>query len=81
MVDALLVSMMENLYWWGIPIIFICLHQEATNQYISLRGVPQSTGNGTTERDQYLWPMVPPNVSSVGRLMQGEFPFKSLGIC
>ena len=73
MADAHLNSMMENLYWWGIPTMFRCPHQEATNQDVALVGVPHSTGNGTTERDQHLGPRALRNVSSVGRGMHGEF--------
>ena len=73
MADAHLNSMMENLYWWGIPTLFRCPHQDATNQDIALVGVPHSTGNGTTERDQHLGPRALRNVSSVGRRMHGDF--------
>ena len=73
MADAHLNSMMENLYWWGIPTMFRCPHQEATHQDIALVGVPHSTGNGTTERDQHLGPRALRNVSSVGRRMHGDF--------
>ena len=73
MADAHLNSMMENLYWWGIPTMFRCPHQEATNQDIALVGVPHSTGNGTTERDQHLGPRALRNVSSLGRRMHGDF--------
>ena len=73
MADAHLNSMMENLYWWGIPTMFRCPHQKSTNQDIALVGVPHSTGNGTTERDQHLGPRALRNVSSVGRRMHGEF--------
>lgn len=43
-------SMMENLYWWGIPTLFRCPNLPAEGQDIALVGVPHSTGNGTTER-------------------------------
>ena len=49
-------SMMENLYWWGIPTLFRCPNLPAEGQDIALVGVPHSTGNGTTERDQHLGP-------------------------
>ncbi|HBM67930.1 MAG TPA: agmatinase, partial [Rhodobacteraceae bacterium] len=41
-------SMMENLYWWGIPTLFRCPNLPAEGQDIALVGVPHSTGNGTT---------------------------------
>ena len=49
-------SMMDNLYWWGIPTIFRCVNQPPDGYDIALVGVPHSTGNGTTERDQHLGP-------------------------
>ena len=49
-------SMMENLYWWGVPTLFRAPHEVAAGADIALVGVPHSTGNGTTERDQHLGP-------------------------
>ena len=49
-------SMMENLYWWGIPTLFRCPQEKLEKADIALVGVPHSTGNGTTERDQHLGP-------------------------
>ena len=49
-------SMMENLYWWGVPTLFRCPQDKVLGSDISLVGVPHSTGNGTTERDQHLGP-------------------------
>ena len=45
-------SIMENLYWWGIPTLFRCPNQDPVGSDISLVGVPHSTGNGTTEREE-----------------------------
>ncbi|MEM8576042.1 MAG: arginase family protein, partial [Pseudomonadota bacterium] len=42
-------------------------------QDIALVGVPHSTGNGTTERDQHLGPRAVRNVSSVLRRMHSGF--------
>ena len=45
--------MMETMYWWGIPTLFRCEHnKDVSSCDIALVGVPHSTGNGTTERDQ-----------------------------
>ncbi len=60
-------SMMENLYWWGIPTFFRCENSTPDNKDIALVGVPHSTGNGTTERDQHLGPRALRNVSAVAR--------------
>ena len=66
-------KMMENLYWWGVPTLFRCPHQSAEGADIALVGVPHSTGNGTTERDQHLGPRAVRNVSALQRRMHGQF--------
>jgi guanidinopropionase len=73
MSDAHLNSMMENLYWWGIPTLFRCPNEGPEGKDIALVGVPHSTGNGTTERDQHLGPRALRNVSAVSRRMHGHF--------
>ena len=66
-------SMMDNLYWWGVPTLFRCPHEGIDGQDIVLAGVPHSTGNGTTERDQHLGPRAVRNVSAVQRRVHGVF--------
>ncbi len=66
-------SMMENLYWWGIPTMFRCEHTGPEGRDIVLAGVPHSTGNGTTERDQHLGPRAVRNVSALQRRCHGGF--------
>jgi guanidinopropionase len=66
-------AMMENLYWWGIPTMFRCPNLEPEGQDIALVGVPHSTGNGTTERDQHLGPRALRHVSAVQRRVHGLF--------
>ena len=66
-------SMMENLYWWGIPTMFRCKNEVLNNHDIALVGVPHSTGNGTTERDQHLGPRALRNVSAVHRRAHADF--------
>ena len=73
MSDPHLTAMMENLYWWGIPTMFRCPNLPPEGQDIALVGVPHSTGNGTTERDQHLGPRALRNVSAVSRRVHGEF--------
>lgn len=83
MADAHLISMMENLYWWGIPTMFRCPNEGPEGKDIALVGVPHSTGNGTTERDQHLGPRALRNVSCVSRRVHGEFgldPWKAARI-
>jgi guanidinopropionase len=63
--DRLMVS---GLYWWGVPTFFRCPHVTDPKQAdIALVGVPHSTGNGTTERDQHLGPRAVRDVSALGR--------------
>jgi guanidinopropionase len=66
-------SMMENLYWWGIPTLFRCPQNKLETADIALVGVPHSTGNGTTERDQHLGPRAVRNVSALQRRAHGDF--------
>lgn len=72
-------SMMENLYWWGIPTLFRAPHEELGRQDIVLAGVPHSTGNGTTERDQHLGPRAVRNVSALQRRVHGGFQLDPWG--
>ncbi|MEM1044960.1 MAG: arginase family protein [Pseudomonadota bacterium] len=66
-------SMMNNLYWWGVPTLFRCPHVGPEGHDIALAGVPHSTGNGTTERDQHLGPRAVRHVSALQRRMHGGF--------
>ena len=66
-------SMMENLYWWGIPTLFRCPQDKLETADIALVGVPHSTGNGTTDRDQHLGPRAVRNVSALQRRAHGDF--------
>jgi len=74
-------AMMENLYWWGVPTFFRCPHKPADGQDIAIVGVPHSTGNGTTERDQHLGPRAVRNVSAVLRRMHSEFKIDPWNSC
>jgi guanidinopropionase len=45
------------LHWWGMPTLFRCEHDPDPKRCdIALVGVPHSSGNGTTWRDQHLGP-------------------------
>ncbi len=67
-------AMMECLYWWGVATFFRCPHVlDPAESDIALVGVPHSTGNGTTERDQHLGPRAVRNVSAVGRRAHMNF--------
>jgi guanidinopropionase len=55
--DDITVGDLGFLHWWGMPTLFRCEHDpDPANCDIALVGVPHSTGNGTTWRDQHLGP-------------------------
>lgn len=55
-------------YWWGIPTFFRCPWNEDPDACdIALVGVPHSSGNGSTERDQHLGPRAVRHVSGFYR--------------
>jgi guanidinopropionase len=75
---------MDALYWWGVPTLFRAPHNPDPSACdIALVGVPHSTGNGTTERDQHLGPRAVRDVSANGRRVHMGFqldPWKSCTI-
>lgn len=72
-------AMMEGLYWWGIPTFFRC--EQNPDCDIALVGIPHSTGNGTTERDQHLGPRAVRDVSALGRRVHMDFGFSPWDAC
>ena len=74
--------MMQGLNWWGIPTLFRCpYNSDSEGCDIALVGVPHSTGNGTTERDQHLGPRAVRNVSALGRRAHLKFGLDPWNIC
>lgn len=68
-------KLMDALYWWGVPTLFRAPHDpDPSHCDIALVGVPHSTGNGTTERDQHLGPRAVRHVSANGRRV--HLPFR-----
>ena len=66
--------MMETMHWWGIPTLFRCKNDSnPKNCDIALVGVPHSSGNGTTERDQHLGPRAVRHVSAGFRRVHLDF--------
>ena len=56
------------------PLFFRCpVERNPGNCDIALVGVPHSTGNGTTERDQHLGPRAVRDVSAMARRVHMEF--------
>jgi guanidinopropionase len=56
---------MRSTYWWGIPTLLAAPYDEdPANCDVALVGVPHSSGNGSTERDQHLGPRAVRHVSA-----------------
>ena len=61
-------------YWHGIPTFFRCdWNEDPAASDIALIGVPHSSGNGSTERDQHLGPRAVRNISALYRRSHGRF--------
>ena len=67
-------------YWWEIPTLFGCkIERDPSAADIALVGVPHSTGNGTTDREQHLGPRAIRDVSMGYRrfhLRDRELPWR-----
>ncbi|MGI9597975.1 MAG: arginase family protein [Acidimicrobiales bacterium] len=73
---------MDGIFWYGIPTLFRCPHDaDPRNADIGLVGVPHSTGNGTTQRDQHLGPRAVRNISAIGRRVHDEFQIDPWQTC
>ena len=69
-------------YWWGIATFFKCPWDEnPANCDIALVGVPHSSGNGSTERDQHLGPRAVRNVSGWFRRGHQAFGIVPWDVC
>jgi guanidinopropionase len=63
-------------YWWGIASFFRCpVDPDPANCDVAVVGVPHSSGNGSTERDQHLGPRAVRNVSGQNRRIHKQFGF------
>ena len=72
----------RGLYWTGIPTFFKCHATDDANQCdIALVGVPHSTGNGTTLRDQHLGPRAVRDISGIGRRVHLDFNLDPWNSC
>lgn len=73
---------MARWYWWGIPTFFRCpWNEDPAASDIALLGVPHSSGNGSTERDQHLGPRAVRHVSALYRRGHGRFGFTPYDVC
>ena len=67
---------MRGLYWWGPASFFACpVVDDPAGADIGLIGVPHSTGNLSTDRDQHLAPRAVREVSAYYRRMHTAFGF------
>jgi len=74
--------MVETLYWWGVPTLFRAPNDpDPRNCDIALIGVPHSSGNGSTERDQHLGPRALRHVSAHNRRYHKHFDFSPWEAC
>ena len=75
-------KVMDALYWWGIPTLFRApANPDPAACDIALVGVPHSTGNGTTERDQHLGPRAVRHVSANGRRVHMKYQLDPWNSC
>lgn len=75
-------KVMDALYWWGIPTLFRApANPNPADCDIALIGVPHSTGNGTTERDQHLGPRAVRHVSANGRRVHMKYQLDPWSSC
>lgn len=73
---------MERWYWWGIPTFFRCpWNEDPKASDIAVIGVPHSSGNGSTERDQHLGPRAVRHVSALYRRSHGRFGITPWDMC
>ena len=75
-------TVLDTLYWWGVPSLFRCpVDPDPANTQIALAGVPHSSGNGSTERDQHLGPRAVRNVSAHNRRIHKAYGFSPWETC
>jgi|SRR5438105_4064450 len=73
---------MRSTYWWGIPTLLAAPHDpDPAGCDIALVGVPHSTGNGSTERDQHLGPRAVRHVSAGYRRRHRRFGVVPHDLC
>lgn len=70
------------MHWWGVATMFGRPHDtDLANCDIALVGIPHSSGNGTTERDQHLGPRALRNASVGYRRKHRKFGFEPWNVC
>jgi guanidinopropionase len=80
--DATALRTMRSTYWWGVATLFGCPHDpDPAACDVALVGVPHSSGNGSTERDQHLGPRAVRNVSAGYRRRHRRFGVVPFDLC
>ena len=75
-------NLLETIYWWGLPTLFRCpADPDPAHCDIALVGVPHSSGNGSTERDQHLGPRAVRHVSAHNRRIHQAFDLSPWETC
>jgi guanidinopropionase len=73
---------LETLYWWGVPTFFRCPHDEDPAACdIGVLGIPHSSGNGSTERDQHLGPRAVRHVCAHNRRPHRTYGLHPFEVC
>ncbi len=73
---------MRSTYWWGVPTLLAAPHDpDPVGCDVALVGVPHSSGNGSTERDQHLGPRAVRHVSAGYRRRHRRFGVVPHDLC
>jgi guanidinopropionase len=73
---------MRSTYWWGIPTFLAAEHDpDPKSCDVALVGVPHSSGNGSTERDQHLGPRAVRHLSAGYRRRHRRFGIVPHELC
>jgi len=80
--DDITVGDLGFLHWWGPPTLYRCeFDPDPTHADIALVGVPHSSGNGTTWRDQHLGPRSIRDVSMAYKRLHLKWQFDPWHAC
>ena len=73
---------MECFEWWGVPTLFRCPHEcDPEKSDIALVGVPHSSGNGMTMRDQHLGPRAIRDIAGGYRRIHSKYKLSPWDVC
>ena len=76
------INLLDATYWWGVPTLYRCPHDpDPASCEIAVAGVPHSSGNGSTERDQHLGPRAVRHVSAHNRRLHAAYRLAPFEAC